>query len=82
MLGSVPDLLRLLALPAFAWAALRDHRTRRLPNRLWYPLCALGTVLLGWELWVHAPFVGFADRLFLVRVAVSVGLVVSLSYAF
>ncbi|WP_101298092.1 A24 family peptidase [Halegenticoccus soli] len=82
MLGSVPDLLRLVVVPAFAWAAWRDHRTRRLPNRLWYPLVGLGVALLGWELWLRAPFAAVADRLFLIRVVVSVGLVVPLSYAF
>ena len=42
--GSAADILRLVAVPAFAWAAYRDVRTRRIPNRLWPPLVA---VVLG-----------------------------------
>ena len=39
--ASIPDLLRLVAVPAFAWVAYRDIETRRVPNRTWYPLPAL-----------------------------------------
>ena len=42
MLGATTDLLRLIAVPALGWAAWRDVRTRRLPNRLWTPLVAIG----------------------------------------
>ena len=48
-LGSVGDLLRLVAVPAFAWAAYRDVRTRRIPNRLWPPLVAVGVLALAME---------------------------------
>jgi preflagellin peptidase FlaK len=75
------DLLRLVAVPAFAWAAYRDVRTRRVPNRLWLPLAALGAVLLAWDAAVRLPF-DPADRLFALRVAISLGFVVPLSYAF
>jgi len=81
MLASVPDLLRLVLVPAFAWAAWRDVRTRRVPNRTWYPLAALGVVLLAVEFAGRLPL-GPGDRLFLLRVAVSVGFVVPLSYGF
>jgi len=75
------DLLRLVAVPAFAWAAYRDVRTRRVPNRLWLPLAALGAVLLAWDAAVRLPF-DPADRLFALRVAISLGFVVPLSYGF
>jgi preflagellin peptidase FlaK len=81
MLASVPDLLRLVAVPAFAWAAWRDVRTRRVPNRTWYPLAALGAVLLAVEFAGRLPL-GPGDRLFLLQVAIGVGFVVPLSYAF
>lgn len=49
MFASVPDLLRLLALPVLAWAAWQDLETRRVPNRTWLPLAALAVALLSWE---------------------------------
>jgi preflagellin peptidase FlaK len=81
MLASAPDLLRLVAVPAFAWAAWRDVRTRRVPNRTWYPLAALGALLLAVEFAGRLPL-GPGDRLFLLQVAISVGFVVPLSYVF
>ncbi|MEF8773097.1 MAG: prepilin peptidase [Halobacteriales archaeon] len=83
MIASLPDLLRLVAVPALGWAAWRDLQVRRVPNRLWYPLAALGAVLLVWEGWsvLAAPDpTGYRRRLFLVQVAVSLGVVVPLSY--
>jgi preflagellin peptidase FlaK len=74
------DLLRLVAVPAFGWAAWRDVRTRRLPNRLWYPLVALGAVLLVVDAVGHLPVTGVGDRRFFVRVAVSLLVVVPLAY--
>jgi preflagellin peptidase FlaK len=44
--NSVLDLLRLLVVPFFAWAAYTDVRTRRIPNRVWPPLFVAGVVLL------------------------------------
>ncbi|WP_117593915.1 A24 family peptidase [Haloprofundus halophilus] len=81
MLGTMPDLLRLLVVPVFAWAAWRDVETRRLPNRMWPPLAALGIVLLGWDLLAAYPF-GPLDSLFLLQVAISVFFVAPLGYAF
>ncbi|MFB6297910.1 MAG: prepilin peptidase [Salinirussus sp.] len=83
MIATIPDLLRLLALPAFGWAAYRDVETRRVPNRTWYPLAALAAVLLVWELApAIAGGIGPADRLGLVRTAVSIGFVLPLAYGF
>ena len=80
MLAEPTDLLRLIAVPAFGWAAWRDVRTRRLPNRLWYPLLAVGGLTLLWDAWVHLPATGVDDRLFFVRVGVSLLVVVPLAY--
>ena len=82
MLASVPDLLRLLVVPLFGWAAYRDVRTRRLPNRLWPPLYAFGLLLLAWETLTHWPLAGIEDRLFLVRVGLSLLFVAPLGYVF
>ncbi|ELZ94327.1 A24 family peptidase [Haloferax sulfurifontis] len=81
-IGTLPDLLRLAVLPVLAWTAVRDVRTRRVPNVVWYPLAALGLVLLAWELVGHLPPETVFDRLYLIRVGVSVCLVVPLSYLF
>ncbi|MUV50325.1 A24 family peptidase C-terminal domain-containing protein [Haloarcula sp. CBA1122] len=83
MLGSIPDLLRLVAVPVFGWAAYRDVKTRRVPNRTWTPLAVLAVVLLLWDaytVWAGPTAVG--QRLFFIRVAISLGFVVPLSYGF
>jgi preflagellin peptidase FlaK len=84
VLASWPDLLRLLTLPAFAWVAYRDVRTRRVPNRTWYPLAAIALALLAWELGpvlLSGPET-LAERRLLLGTALSVGIVVPLSYGF
>ncbi|MDS0220080.1 prepilin peptidase [Haloarcula sp. S1AR25-5A] len=83
MLGSIPDLLRLVAVPVFGWAAYRDVKTRRVPNRTWTPLAVLAVVLLLWDaytVWTGPTAVG--QRLFFIRVAISLGFVIPLSYGF
>ncbi|MFB6160593.1 MAG: A24 family peptidase C-terminal domain-containing protein [Haloferacaceae archaeon] len=83
MPGSAPDLLRLLAVPVLAWAAWQDVRTRRVDDRAWLVLGALGVALLAWELWTTwttAP--AFRRRLFLGRVAVSVFVVGGMGVGF
>ncbi|WP_049937621.1 A24 family peptidase [Haloplanus natans] len=80
MLGATTDLLRLIAVPALGWAAWRDVRTRRLPNRLWYPLLAVGLLTLAVDAAGHLPMTTVADRLFAVRVGVSVLILVPLAY--
>jgi preflagellin peptidase FlaK len=82
MFATLPDLLRLLVVPVFAWAAIRDVRTRRLPNRLWPPLYLFGALLLIWEAVSLWPFAGFDGRIFLVRAAISLLFVAPLGYAF
>ncbi|ELZ95307.1 prepilin signal peptidase [Haloferax mucosum ATCC BAA-1512] len=81
-IGTLPDLLRLVVIPVLAWTAWRDIRTRRVPNLVWYPLAALGLGLLAWELLGHFPAETVFDRLYLIRVGVSVFFVVPLSYLF
>ncbi|ELY98120.1 A24 family peptidase [Natrialba asiatica] len=78
-----PDLLRLLALPVFAWTAVRDIKTRRVSSHVWVPLSLLGAGTLLWEgvlawraggtAWIHE---------FIVPATVSLGLVVPLAYLF
>jgi len=82
MFATLPDLLRLLVVPVFGWAAIRDVRTRRLPNRLWPPLYLFGALLLLWEAVSLWPFAGFDGRIFLVRAAISLLFVAPLGYAF
>ena len=82
MFATLPDALRLLVVPVFAWAAVRDVRTRRLPNRLWPPLYAFGLLLLAVEAVHFVPFAGLEARLFLVQTLISVLFVAPLGYAF
>ncbi|MGB9964543.1 A24 family peptidase C-terminal domain-containing protein [Halobacterium sp. CBA1126] len=79
--ASIPDLLRLLVVPALGWAAVRDVRTRRVPNGLWRPLVLLGAVLVVWEGYA-ALGTPYAFQPFAVRVAFSLLFVVPLAYAF
>jgi preflagellin peptidase FlaK len=82
--ASIPDLLRLAALPAFGWVAYRDIRTRRVPNRVWYPLAALGVALLAWDalLVFGEGAAGWQRQRFLLGVAFSLLFVVPLVYGF
>jgi len=69
--ATAADLLRLLVLPGFAWAAYRDVRTRRVASRLWRPLLAVGALALAVEAAGAYPFADYAGRLFLVRAGFS-----------
>lgn len=84
MVATLPDLLRLVAVPVFGYVAWRDVETRRVPNETWYPIAALALVLLSWD--AVSLFLGdafaFERRLFAIRVAVSLGLVAPLAYLF
>lgn len=81
-LATIPDLLRLLAVPVFAWVAWRDVETRRVPHRTWLPLAALAVLTLGWDALVALNGTPFETRAFLIRAAVSLGFVAPLSYGF
>ncbi len=84
MVATLPDLLRLVAVPVFGYVAWRDIETRRVPNETWYPIAALAAILLAWD--AAALFLGdafaYERRLFVIRVAVSLGLVAPLAYLF
>lgn len=78
-MNATADLLRLLSVPVFAWVAWRDVKTRRIPDRVWVPLLALAVVTLA----LDALRLGSPGRqALLAHAAVSVGLLVPLSYAF
>ncbi|WP_255169422.1 A24 family peptidase C-terminal domain-containing protein [Natrononativus amylolyticus] len=82
-LASTPDLLRLLAVPVFAWAAVRDVRTRRIAADVWVPLGLLALVLLVWDGWLAAQAGGYAWSYgFVMPAAISLGFVVPLAYLF
>jgi preflagellin peptidase FlaK len=80
--GRTAHLLRLFALPVFALAAYRDVETRRVRNELWMPLVVLGLVLLATDTVGALRLGGFRLRLFVIHVAVSLGLVAPLGYVF
>ncbi|SFC17117.1 preflagellin peptidase FlaK [Halobiforma haloterrestris] len=78
-----PDLLRLVALPVFAWVAIRDIETRRVSSGVWIPLALLGGALLAWEARIARAAGGYAwSHEFLVPAAISLGLVVPIAYLF
>jgi len=79
--ASIPDLARLLVVPALGWAAYRDVQTRRVTNELWGPLVLLGAVLVFWDALTALGRPG-AFQPFAVRVAFSLLFVVPLAYAF
>jgi preflagellin peptidase FlaK len=76
---AVTDLVRLVAVPAFAWAAWRDLQTRRVPRAVWPPLLAVGVALLAIDAWAAwgAPF---RWRPLALRSAVSLGVVAPMGY--
>ncbi|MDZ7849992.1 MAG: A24 family peptidase C-terminal domain-containing protein [Halodesulfurarchaeum sp.] len=79
--ATIPDLLRLLAVPVLGWAAVRDARTRRVPNRTWYPLVSLGVLLLLWDALVLG-FEGPGFSLFLLRAGLGIAIVGTLAMGF
>lgn len=82
-MSALADLLRLCCFPVLSWAAFRGLHTRRVPNRMWLPLLALGSALLVWEAWnVWHGTHGTEQGLFVLRVAVSIGVVAPLGYLF
>lgn len=82
MIASVPDLLRLLALPVLAWAAWRDVETRRVPGRTWFPLGTLAVVLLVWD-GASAFAAGGLDLvLFVIGAGISLFVVAPAAYLF
>ncbi len=80
--GSWLDILRLIAVPVLAWAALRDLRTRRVPNAIWGPLLVIGAIALLVEGSVAWATGGWVWQRFLIATAVSLGLVIPLAYGF
>ncbi|WP_248903585.1 A24 family peptidase [Halocatena marina] len=82
MFVSIPDLLRFVTVPVFAWAAYQDVRTRRVPNCVWVPLVAVGLITLTLDgrsvIALSSPEI---QSLFFLRVGVSLGVVAPLGYA-
>lgn len=82
MPASVPDLLRLLAVPVLVWAAYLDVKTRRVPNRTWKPLFALAVVLFVWDGIASFLAGGLMWAFFAVGAGISLLIVVPASYGF
>ncbi|WP_137291089.1 A24 family peptidase C-terminal domain-containing protein [Natronorubrum halophilum] len=81
--ATTPDLIRLVAVPVFAWVAVRDIKTRRVSSTVWIPLSVLGAVLLVWDGWIAWTADSYAwSHEFLVPTAVSLGFVVPIAYLF
>lgn len=82
-IASTPDLLRLVVVPVFAWAAIRDIKTRRISSDLWIPLTGLATLLFVWDGWVAYRTGGVVwSHEFVIPAAMSLGLVVPIAYLF
>jgi len=81
--ASTPDLLRVVAVPVFAWAAVRDIKTRRVSSAVWMPLTALAAVLFVWDAVVAYRAGGLLwSQEFLLPATISLGVVVPLAYLF
>lgn len=81
-MATLADVLRLLAVPVLGWAALRDHRTRRIPNRIWSPLVLLALLALGLDIVRVFDAPVYVSRSFAIRSAISIGFLLPVSYAF
>lgn len=82
VVASLPDILRLVAVPAFMLAAYQDLRTRRVSNRLWPPLVAVAVVALLLEAWMAYEDGGAVWREFILVTGLSIGLLIPLAYGF
>ncbi|WP_435365130.1 A24 family peptidase C-terminal domain-containing protein [Haloarchaeobius sp. DYHT-AS-18] len=80
--ATIPDLLRLLTVPVFAYLAYTDIQTRRVDNLTWVPLTALGVALLALDYQDAVAAGGREWRLFVITTTISVGFVVSMAYLF
>jgi preflagellin peptidase FlaK len=82
--ASIPDLLRLVAIPFFGWLAYEDIKTRRISNQVWYPLAALAVILLAWDAAVlfGGDALVWQRQRFLLGVGLSLVFVVPLVYGF
>ncbi|MFB6148195.1 MAG: A24 family peptidase C-terminal domain-containing protein [Halobacteriales archaeon] len=76
------DVLRLLAVPVLAWAAWRDHRTRRVPNRIWGPLVVVALIALGLDIVRVVGEPVYITRSFAIRSAISIGFLIPIAYVF
>lgn len=77
-LASIPDAVRLVILPVFAWIAWTDIKTRRVENRVWIPLLAVGGVLFVWE--AIRTFGTIDWQFFAIPAAISVFVVIPAAY--
>lgn len=90
--ATLPNLLRLLVLPFFAYVAWLDIKTRRVPNKLWLPLGILAIVLLLWEVFAVATgslepltnphFYPITPEQFYTQIVISVAFLIPLAYLF
>lgn len=55
MLENGPDLLRLLAIPIFGYAAWTDYNIRRVDNRIWSKLIVIGILAFTWQIHQISP---------------------------
>lgn len=82
-IATLADFIRLiLIIPTFALAAYADVKERRVSNRVWPPLIVIGVVLIGWDLVWYSTNWPTAQRLFVMRVALSIGIVGGLGLLF
>lgn len=82
MSASVPDLLRLFVVPVLVWAAYRDVKTRRVPNRTWKPLFVLAVVLFLWDGVASFLAGGLTWAFFAVGAGIGLFIVIPASYGF
>lgn len=68
MIGTGPDLLRLLAIPILAWAAWSDYHTRRVDPKLWPILIVIGIVASIWQITQIAPLRTVTELQILTRI--------------
>lgn len=77
-LAPFTDAIRLIILPVFAWVAWKDIKTRRVPNRVWVPLLALGAALFAWDAWT--VWGTFEWTFFVMPAAISLFIVIPAAY--
>lgn len=74
------DMLRIGAVPMFAWAAWRDIQARRVPDWIWPSLLIVGGLLVVWETTQH--FGTIRQNIFFLRIGISLLVVASIGYVF
>lgn len=75
-----PDILRMLAIPIFVYAAYLDYQIRRVYNEIWVPLIGLCFITLSWDMSITILSTTVHDTEYFFSIIASIVFVPSLAF--